>query len=57
MIIKLSTTKKKRYDAVYENGIIVHFGSKNGSTLTFCPTCRDEMKRKRPSIKMLHKHS
>ena len=32
MIIKLSTTKNKRYDAIYENGIIVHFGSKNGST-------------------------
>ena len=32
MIIKPSTKKDKRFMAVYKNGVIVHFGSKNGST-------------------------
>jgi len=32
MLIKPSTKKDKRYMAVFKNGVIVHFGSKNSST-------------------------
>jgi hypothetical protein len=34
MQIKPSTRKDKRFMAVFKNGKIIHFGSKNGSTYT-----------------------